>query len=133
MQPTPDGGMVIMVRDNEVSDWRPLLGCLRGCGNNWPRGFHQGRQGHVHPDLVGSNTGRLVKIDIATETVEEIAEDPTFDIAGVIMNPDTRDIEGVMVYRDRLEYNIFDDSIRDDCRCAPAGRILAIGDQRTRS
>ncbi len=43
-----------------------------------------------------------------------IAEDPTYDITGVIMHPDTLQIQGVVVYRDRLEYQIFDDSIRGD-------------------
>ena len=63
---------------------------------------------------VESNTGRLVKMDIATGAVEVIAEDPVYDITGAMMNPDTREIEAVMVYGDRLEYRIFDDAIRDD-------------------
>ena len=36
---------------------------------------------------VDSNTGRLVKMDIATGAVEVIAEDPAYDIAGVMHEP----------------------------------------------
>ena len=43
-----------------------------------------------------------------------IAEDPNYDITGAIMDPDTREIEAVIVYGDRVEYRIFDDSIRGD-------------------
>ena len=63
---------------------------------------------------IDSNTGRLVKMDIATGAADVIAEDPTYDITGVIMHPDTLEMQGVIVYGDRLEYRIFDDSIRDD-------------------
>jgi hypothetical protein len=48
-------------------------------------------------------------MDIATGAVEMIAEDPIYDIAGMIMNPGTRAIRAVTVYRDRLEYKMFDD------------------------
>ena len=53
-------------------------------------------------------------MDIATGAVDVIAEDPTYDITGVIINPDSREIDGVMVYGDRLEYRIFNDSMRAD-------------------
>jgi dipeptidyl aminopeptidase/acylaminoacyl peptidase len=115
VQPTPDGGTVILVRDNEMSDWRPLLEVSpEDAESTGPVAFTKDGKGLYIQTSVGSNTGRLVKMDIATGTVEEIAQDPTYDIAGVMMNPDTRAIEAVIVYRDQLEYNIFDDSIRDD-------------------
>ena len=44
-----------------------------------------------------------------------------------MMNPDTREIEAVMVYRDRLEYQIFDDAIRGDIEALQrlnAGELL---------
>jgi dipeptidyl aminopeptidase/acylaminoacyl peptidase len=63
---------------------------------------------------VDANTARVVKIDIATGAEEVIAEDPDYDITGVIVHPDTKEIQGVVVYRDRLAYHIFDDTIRGD-------------------
>ena len=43
------------------------------------------------------------------------------------MNPDTRDVEAVVVYRDRLEYQILDDAVRGDIEALQrlhAGELL---------
>ena len=113
--PRSDGGMVILVRDDEASDWRPLLQVPPDdAESTGPFGFTKDGKGMYLQTSVDSNTARFVKMDIATGAVEVIADDPTYDIAGAIMNPDTCEIQGVMVYRDRLEYRIFDDSIRGD-------------------
>jgi dipeptidyl aminopeptidase/acylaminoacyl peptidase len=115
VQPTPDGGLVIMVRDDESSDWRPLLDVApEDAETTGPLGFTKDGASLFLQTSVGSNTGRIVKMEIATGDVEVIAEDPDYDIAGAIVNPDTREIDGVMVYGDRLQYNIFDDSMRAD-------------------
>ncbi|CAM3323469.1 S9 family peptidase [Mycobacterium intermedium] len=115
VSPTPDGGMVIMVRDNESADWRPFLQVPpEDAETTGPVGFTKDGSGLYVQTSMDSNTGRLVKMDIATGAVEVIAEDPTYDITGVIMHPDTLEIQGVIVYGERIEYRIFDDSIRDD-------------------
>jgi dipeptidyl aminopeptidase/acylaminoacyl peptidase len=113
--PTPEGGTLILVRDNEESDWRPLLEAgPDDAESTGPFGFTKDGKGMYLQSSVDSNTSRFVKMDIATGAIEVIAEDPTYDIAGAIMHPDTREIQGITVYRDRLEYRIFDDSIRAD-------------------
>jgi dipeptidyl aminopeptidase/acylaminoacyl peptidase len=115
VKPTPDGGMVIMVRNDETSDWRPLLEVPpEDAETTGPLGFTKDGASMYLQTSVGSNTGRLVKMEIATGAVEVIAEDPDYDITGAIVNPDSRDIEGVMVYGDRVQYRIFDDSMRAD-------------------
>ena len=119
--PTPDGGMVILVRDDESADWRPLLGVApEDAESTGPLGFTKDGTGMYLQTSADSNTGRVVKLDIATGAVEVIAEDPSYDISGVIMHPDTLEIQGVVVYRDRLEYQIFDDSIRGDIEALAA-------------
>ena len=51
-RPTPDGGAVILVRDDESSDWRPLLEVAAGgCGDDRAARLHQGRHGHVPADV----------------------------------------------------------------------------------
>jgi dipeptidyl aminopeptidase/acylaminoacyl peptidase len=115
VKPTSEGGKVIMVRDDESSDWRPLLEVApEDAETTGPFGFTKDGASMFLQTSVGSNTGRIVKMEIASGAVEVIAEDPDYDIAGAIVNPDTRDIDGVMVYGDRLQYNIFDDSMRAD-------------------
>ena len=107
--------MLILVRDDEASDWRPLVEVPpEDAETTGPLGFTKDGTGMYLQTSVDSNTGRLVKMDIASGAVEVIAEDPDYDITGAIMNPDTREIDGVIVYGDRVEYRIFDDSMRAD-------------------
>lgn len=113
--PTPDGGMVIMVREHEDADWRPLLEVPpEDAESTGPVGFTKDGTGMYLQTSVGSNTSRLVKMHVESGATEVIAEDDTYDIAGVIMHPDTREIQGVTWYGERLEYRIFDDAIRGD-------------------
>ncbi|MFN3005058.1 S9 family peptidase [Mycolicibacterium wolinskyi] len=113
--PTPDGGMVIMVREDEHADWRPLLEVPpEDAESTGPVGFTKDGTGMYLQTSVGSNTSRLVKMQVESGATEVIAEDDTYDIAGVIMHPDTREIQGVTWYGERLEYRIFDDAIRGD-------------------
>jgi dipeptidyl aminopeptidase/acylaminoacyl peptidase len=124
--PTQDGGMVVMVRDDPSSDWRPLLHVPpEDAELTGPVGFTKDGTGMYLQTSVDANTARLVKLDIASGAVELIAQDPDYDVAGVIMDPDTWEIQGVTVYGDRLEYRIFDDSIRDDVE---ALELLHAGD-----
>jgi dipeptidyl aminopeptidase/acylaminoacyl peptidase len=113
--PTEDGGMLILVRDDETSDWRPLVEVPpEDAETTGPVGFTKDGTGMYLQTSIDSNTSRLVKMDIAGGTAEVIAEDPNYDITGVIMDPDDREIDGVIVYGDRVEYRIFDDSMRGD-------------------
>ncbi|GJJ23372.1 S9 family peptidase [Mycolicibacterium mageritense] len=113
--PTPDGGVTVMVRDTEESDWRPLLTApLEDAQTTGPVGFTKDGRSLYLQSSVDSNTSRLVKMDVATGAVEVIASDPTYDVSGVLIEPDTREPQAVMFYKDRLEQLILDESIRDD-------------------
>jgi dipeptidyl aminopeptidase/acylaminoacyl peptidase len=115
VMPLPDGGAVIMVRDDDASDWRPLLEVPPGDAElTAPLGFTKDGKAMYLRMSVDANAGRLVKMDIATGAVEVIAEDPVYDIVDAMLNPDTRAIEAATLYRDRLEYQIFDDAVRGD-------------------
>jgi dipeptidyl aminopeptidase/acylaminoacyl peptidase len=113
--PLPDGGAVIMVRDDEASDWRSLLEVPpEDAELTAPLGFTKDGKAMYLRMSVDANAGRLVKMDVATGAVEVIAADRVYDITGAMVNPDTRAIEAVTLYRDRLEYQIFDDAVRGD-------------------
>jgi dipeptidyl aminopeptidase/acylaminoacyl peptidase len=112
---SPDGGAVIMVRDDEASDWRLLLEVPpEDAELTTPLGFTKDGAAMYLRMSVDANVGRLVKMDIATGAVEVIAQDPVHDIVGAMLNPDTRVVEAATLYRDRLEYQIFDDAVRGD-------------------
>lgn len=113
--PSADGGVVIDVRDDAESDWRTLLEVEpEDAETTGPGGFTKDGTALYMMTSAGTNTARFVKYDIATGETEVIAEDPTYDITTYIAHPDTREIQGVAVYGERLEYRIFDDEIRTD-------------------
>lgn len=113
--PTPEGGMHILVRDDADAEWRTLLEVApEDAETTGPAGFTRDGAALYMLTSVGSNTARLVKFDIATGAIEEIASDPTYDVTGAIKDPDTREVQGVVVYGERVQYRIFDDAIGED-------------------
>ena len=73
----------------------------------------------------GSDTGRLTRVDLATGDSTVLAEDPEADVSGVLLHPDTRDPQIVMVLKDRMTYIVLDPSVADDLK---AVRALHPGD-----
>lgn len=115
MQPTAEGGMTILVRDDEHSDWRTLLDVPPDDAETTaPLAFNGDGTAMYLLLSVGSNTTGLVTMDIATGAVEVLAEDPVYDVSNAVLHPDTREVQAATVYGERLEYRIFDESIRGD-------------------
>jgi dipeptidyl aminopeptidase/acylaminoacyl peptidase len=73
----------------------------------------------------GSDTGRLTRVDLATGDETVLAEDPEADVSGVLLHPDTRDPLIVTVLKDRMTYEVLDESVADDLK---AVRALHPGD-----
>jgi dipeptidyl aminopeptidase/acylaminoacyl peptidase len=71
------------------------------------------------------NTGRLVRVDLASGDTEVLFEDPDVDVEGAVLHPDTREPQIVEVVKDRAEYHVLDPSVAADCE---AIRALHTGD-----
>ncbi|MDQ3898416.1 MAG: S9 family peptidase, partial [Actinomycetota bacterium] len=79
----PDGGMVIMVRDTEQAEWRPLLEYGQDDSlTTYPVAFTLDGRSMWILSSVGANAGGLAKLDVATGAIEVVAEDPHYDVAG---------------------------------------------------
>ena len=65
-------------------------------------------------DSRNANAGRLVRLDLETRELEIMAEDPTYDVSDVVVNPDTYEIEAVSFTKTRDEWTILDDAVADD-------------------
>ncbi len=112
---TMEGGILIQIRDTEDDDFRPLLEVGQDdMLTTGPVGFTGDGKGMYLLNSVGRNTGRLVKMDIATGAEEEIAWDPTYDVTGAIVHPDTREIQAVSFLRERIDWQVLDESIQAD-------------------
>ena len=115
VEPTPDGGMVLLVRDTEEDDWRPLLEIgQEDALTTEPLAFTIDGAGLFAITSVGANAGRLVRIDCATGATDVIAEDPTYDVAGVRLHPDTREPQIVVFTKERNDYRVLDPAVADD-------------------
>jgi len=72
-----------------------------------------------------ANAARLVALDLATGDTDILVEDARYDVADVMVHPDTHEAQAAAVERARAEWTVLDDSIRDDFE---AIRGLARGD-----
>jgi dipeptidyl aminopeptidase/acylaminoacyl peptidase len=112
---TPTGETEVLYRGNENETWETLL--TWGDEDNMvssPVSFTKDGSGLYMIDSRNANAGRLVKLDLDTKELEIVAEDPTYDVSDVMINPDTWDIEAVAFDKATTEWVVLDDDIRAD-------------------
>ena len=113
--PTPDGGLVVMVRDTEDDDWRPFLQVGQEDSlSTGPIGFTADGTALLMISSKDANAGRLVRMDLAGGEPEVLAEDPRFDVTDVVVHPDSREVQLVAFLRERLEWEVIDRSLASD-------------------
>jgi dipeptidyl aminopeptidase/acylaminoacyl peptidase len=113
--PRPDGSTVLMVRDSADDDWRVLLTVSADDAvTTGPIEFSEDGGSLLAESSVGANTGRLVRIDLATGEQQVLAEDPEADVSDVRIHPDTREPQIVTFQKDRSEYLVLDPSVAGD-------------------
>ena len=113
--PQPDGGMVVMVRAAAAEDWRPLLTIsAEDALTSGPVGFSEDGESLLAVSSVGADTGRLVRLDLATGAERVLAGDPEADVAGIRLHPDTREPQVVTFLKDRMEYRVLDPALEPD-------------------
>ena len=110
----PDGGWTVAVRDTEDSDWREVFSSDQEDGQTSVVGFSKDGSKLRLTTAKGANAERLIELDLASGKETVIAEDPTYDVGGATVHPDTHEIQSVTFIKDRQERVILDDSIRED-------------------
>src|SRR5580700_3605097 len=96
--PLPDGGYDMLVRDDADSEWRTLLRIpADDAAVSGPLAFTGDGKSLVAISSVGANTGRLVRIDLATGEERVVFEDPEADVTGAMLHPDTREPQVAVV------------------------------------
>ena len=110
-----DGSSDLLIRKDKNSDWEVLLTWdgedSMSCG---PVCFSRDGNYIYLWDPRNVNATRLVKIEIATGSMEVIAEDPQYDVLQPLIHPDTYEIQAVAFYKARNEWMVLDESIKDD-------------------
>jgi len=112
---TPDGGLDLMLRENEEASWDKFITWgSENTLNSGPVCFSKDGKYLVLLDSRDVNTGRLIKMEIATKDFEVIAEDPQYDVSDVMIHPDTYEVQAVSFTKARKEWAVLDESIKDD-------------------
>ena len=110
-----EGGMDLLYRGSNAEEWRTIA--TWGTDDNlstYPVGFTADGRSIYMTDSRGANAARLVRLDIATGTKTAIAEDSLYDVSGVMLNPDTYEVEAVSFTKDRDEWQVLDPEVRAD-------------------
>ena len=110
---TPDGGFEIRVRSDSTGPWRTLL---RISPDEWvfPVCFDASARWIVLLSSLGSDSIRLLAVDIESRREREIASMPGFDVEQMMIHPTTRVIEAVAFEPGRREWRIIDPSLKAD-------------------
>ena len=112
---TKEGGSGLMIRENEKSKWRKLVSWdYENSLSSGPVNFSKDGKYIYLVDSRDVNANRLIKMNIATGLFDVIAEDPQYDISNALIHPDTYEIQMVAFNRERQEWIVLDESIRDD-------------------
>lgn len=108
-------GFDLMIRDTEKDDWQLLVSWdSQDAFTSGPLHFTLDGKSIYIQDSRDANASRLMLLNIATGETEVIAEDPMYDVGGVVVHPDTYEIQAVIFEKDRQEITILDESIRED-------------------
>ena len=117
LAPLPDGSLDVLVRDSAPADWRTLLTIpAEDVTSSDVVSFSGDGRSLVMISAAGADTGRLTRVDLATGATTVLAEDPEADVAGAVLDPDTRDPQIVMILKDRMTYVVLDPSVEDDLK-----------------
>lgn len=110
---TEDGGSELLYRPPASEAWQVL--------RHWGPDDEGYAVGFSHDDhslyIVGShgfNAQRLIELNLETHQETVLAEDPQYDVGGVVTHPTQHHLQAVAFYRDKLEWQILDPSIADD-------------------
>ncbi len=114
--PTPEGGFMFMIRDDETADWRPFIEWgAEDALSSYPISFSRDGAFVYMTDSREANAGQLVKADAATgEVVKVIASDPQYDVGNVMFDKDTYEPQAVVVVKERDEWRILDETLAAD-------------------
>lgn len=119
-KPRDDGGMTYVLRDGD--DWKTFIDIEPDdyvINVTHSMGFDESGERFFMCSAQGSDTGRLVSVDVATGTSTDLASDDRNDIfimalSRTCFTPDTHEPRLVPIMRDRLEYLVLDPTIQAD-------------------
>lgn len=104
----PNGKGEIWVRANSSSPWQSLV--------SWNLDEDEVSIVDFSPDggslwllsSIGSNTTRLLSMDLQSARKKVLCEDPRYDVSGILSNPKTYALEAASIIKDKTYWTFFD-------------------------
>lgn len=110
-----DGSVDVMMRRTVEAPWTKLLTFgPQDAMSSSPLGFTADGTRLWMIDSRDANTARLVQLDPVSGAVEVIAADDQYDVSGVLFDQQSHRLLAVSFIRERLHWQVVDDSVRDD-------------------
>ncbi len=110
---TPDGGSDLMYRETVDSEWE----IIRHWGADDEGGAVAFSADNNTLYMIGShdvNAQRLIALNLDSREETVVAADEQYDVGSIVMHPTSRVIEAVSFYKDKVEWQILDESIAAD-------------------
>jgi dipeptidyl aminopeptidase/acylaminoacyl peptidase len=110
---TADGGSDLLFRETVDNTWETI----RHWGPDDEGGAVSFSADGNTLYIIGSheaNTQRLIALDLASRAETVIAEDEQYDVGGIVAHPTTRVIQAVSFYKEKVEWQVLDQSIAPD-------------------
>jgi len=110
---TPDGGSTLAVREANQKPWKTI----RTWGpdeEGGAVGFSRDGKTLYITDSHNANATQLLALNLATDKQTVIAQDPQYDVGGMLIHPVKRQIQAVAFNKDKLEWQVLDKSIAAD-------------------
>jgi dipeptidyl aminopeptidase/acylaminoacyl peptidase len=108
-----DGSQQLLVRRNTGAPWQSVL---TGTSDEQlgPHSFSADGTTLYYSSNIGAPAERLIARDLATGSETVVAEDPRYDLSGVVVHPTRFHVQAVGIYRDRLAWQIIDPDVERD-------------------
>lgn len=110
---TDDGSTLIRVRNQPSDPWRDWL-TIPPTEIGEIEDFSADNESLYLLTSLDANTARLLKVNIKTGERTLIAEDPSYDLSGVMLHPTTYALEAAGIERERYEWIILDPQLNAD-------------------
>ena len=126
MHPRDDGGMEVLARRPTASldEWEMVVAVdAEDALGTGPIAFTADGTRLYMLSSVQANATRLLRVDLTGQHAEVLAEDPNYDVSGVVLHPDSRELQIVSFTKARAEHHVVDPMIQADI-----DGIRALGD-----
>ena len=117
-----DASVQLLVRAPESSregkdDWKEIIRWSQEDSmTSGPVGFSKDGSRMYILDSRQANAARLTLLDLTTGAQKTVASDPHYDVADVIIDPDTYEAQAVSFVKDRNEWKVLDRAFEGDLR-----------------